>query len=76
MSRPLSTGPFGLDPADFGVPGFNEFFYLRTYPEALRAVELGEYASGLSIIWPLAVLVTTLSMHVLKTPSVLVLHRH
>tara|TARA_B100000035_G_scaffold279938_1_gene259852 strand:- start:447 stop:2300 length:1854 start_codon:yes stop_codon:yes gene_type:complete len=47
MSRPLSTGPFGLDPADFGVPGFNEFFYLRTYPEALRAVELGEYASGL-----------------------------
>lgn len=47
MSRPLSTGPFGLDPEDFGVPGFNEFFYLRTYPEALRAVERGEYASGL-----------------------------
>ena len=47
LTRPLSTGPFGLDPADFGVPGFNEFFYLRTYPEALRAVELGEYASGL-----------------------------
>ena len=47
MNRPLSTGPFGLDPEDFGVPGFNEFFYLRTYPEALRALELGEYASGL-----------------------------
>ena len=47
MAYPLSTGPFGLNPSDFGVPNFNEFFYLRNYPSASEAVRLGRYGSGL-----------------------------
>ncbi len=44
----LSTGPNFVDPATLGVPGFNEFYYLRHYPDAAAAVQAGQYASGLA----------------------------
>jgi hypothetical protein len=44
----LGTGPNFVDPATLGVPGFNEFFYLRHYPDAAAAVQAGQYASGLA----------------------------
>lgn len=44
----LGTGPNFVDPATLGVPGFNEHFYLRRYPDAAAAVQSGRYASGLT----------------------------
>ena len=39
----LGTGPNFVDPATLGVPGFNEFYYLRQYPDAAAAVQAGQY---------------------------------
>jgi predicted phage tail protein len=44
----LGTGPGFVDPATLGAPGFNEFYYLRHYPDAAAAVQSGQYASGLA----------------------------
>lgn len=44
----IGTGPGFADSAALGVPGFNEFYYLRHYPDALAAVRAGRYASGLA----------------------------
>jgi FG-GAP-like repeat len=44
----LGTGPNFVDPATLGVPGFNEFYYLRQYPDATAAVQAGQYESGLA----------------------------
>ncbi|HTS02541.1 MAG TPA: VCBS repeat-containing protein, partial [Thermoanaerobaculia bacterium] len=44
----LGTGPNFVDPASLGVPGFNEFYYLRHYPDAAAAVQAGQYPSGLA----------------------------
>jgi hypothetical protein len=44
----LGTGPNFVDPATLGVPGFNEFYYLRHYPDAAAAVQAGQYSSGLA----------------------------
>lgn len=46
--RSLGTGPNFVDPATLGVPGFNEFYYLRRYVDAAEAVQAGQYASGLA----------------------------
>jgi hypothetical protein len=37
----LGTGPNFVDPATLGVPGFNEFYYLRHYPDAARQCRPG-----------------------------------
>ena len=47
-NRAIGTGPDFADSAALGVPGFNEFFYLRHYPDAGAAVQAGQYASGLA----------------------------
>lgn len=47
LNRPLSTGPNFTNPADYGVPEFNEFYVLRTNQEARDAVLSGEYDSAL-----------------------------
>jgi len=47
LQRPISTGPNGIDPADFGVPDFNEFYYLLHNEEARKAVADEKYSSGL-----------------------------
>jgi hypothetical protein len=44
----IGTGPNFVDPATRGVPGFNEFYYLRHYPDAAAAVESGQYPDGLA----------------------------
>lgn len=44
----LGTGPNFVDPTTLGVPNFNEFYYLRHYPDAAAAVQAGQYASGLA----------------------------
>ena len=44
----IGTGPNFLDPASQGVPGFNEFYYLRRYPDAAAAVQAGQYPNGLA----------------------------
>lgn len=46
-TRAFSTGPNGTDPAERGVPGFSEYFYLVEYPDAAAAVSSGEFADGL-----------------------------
>jgi hypothetical protein len=46
-SRPIFTGPGGIDPGTRGAPGFNELYYLNTHSAARVAVEAGQYASGL-----------------------------
>jgi hypothetical protein len=43
----IGTGPGFADSASLGVPGFNEFYYLRRYPDAAAAVQAGSYRSGL-----------------------------
>ncbi len=43
----IGTGPNFIDPATFGVPGFNEFYYLRSYPDAVAAIQAGQFKSGL-----------------------------
>ena len=42
-----STGPNGIDPADYGEPHFNEFFYLLKNKEAQDALNAGTYQTGL-----------------------------
>jgi uncharacterized protein (TIGR03437 family) len=44
----IGTGPNFVDPASLGVPGFNEFYYLRHYPDAAAAVQAGQYPTGLA----------------------------
>ncbi len=44
----IATGPNFTDPAARGVPGFNEFYYLRHYADAASAVQAGQYADGLA----------------------------
>ena len=44
----LGTGPNFVDPATLGVPGFNEFYYLRHHSDAADAVRSGQYATGLA----------------------------
>lgn len=44
----LGTGPDFVDPTALGVPGFNEFYYLRHHVDAATAVQSGQYASGLA----------------------------
>jgi hypothetical protein len=44
----IGTGPNFADPATLGVPGFNEFYYLRHYLDAAAAVQAGTYATGLA----------------------------
>jgi hypothetical protein len=46
-NRGIGTGPDFGDSASLGVPGFNEFYYLRHYPEAATAVQAGTFRSGL-----------------------------
>ena len=46
-NRGIGTGPDFADSASLGVPGFNEFYYLRRYPEAAAAVRAGTFRSGL-----------------------------
>lgn len=36
------------DPADSGVPGFNEWYYLYHHPDARLAVSAGQVPSGLA----------------------------
>ena len=47
IRKPLSTGPNFLDPAEMGVPKFNEFYVLRTNQLAREAVLSGKYKSAL-----------------------------
>ena len=47
LSKKLSTGPNGIDPALRGEPEFNEFYYLLNNPEALESVENGTHENGL-----------------------------
>lgn len=42
------TGPNGINPADFGAPGFNEQFYLNTYADVAQAVSAGWFELGLA----------------------------
>src|SRR5262249_56656113 len=44
----IGTGPNFVDPAPLGAPGFNEFYYLRHYPDAAAAVQAGQYPTGLA----------------------------
>ncbi len=44
----IGTGPNFVDPASLGVPGFNEFYYLRHYSDAAAAVKAGQYPNGLA----------------------------
>ena len=48
QTAPLFIGPDFTDPALSGVPGFNEFYYLRVNPAAAAAVQAGTYATGLA----------------------------
>jgi hypothetical protein len=47
-NRAIGTGPDFADSASLGVPGFNEFYYLRLHPDVAAAVQRGEYPSGLA----------------------------
>ncbi len=44
----IGTGPGFQDSAKLGVPGFNEFYYLRHYADAAAAVQAGQYPNGLA----------------------------
>lgn len=41
------SGAYGSNPALQGVPGFNEWFYLRQNPDVAALVNSGSYATGL-----------------------------
>jgi len=45
--RTIGTGPDLADSAALGFPGFNEYYYLRTHPDATSAVSSGQYSSSL-----------------------------
>ncbi|MEP5764035.1 MAG: VCBS repeat-containing protein [Halieaceae bacterium] len=47
LNMKLSTGPNGIDPAQYGAPGFNEFYYLLHNEDVAAMVKAGEYSSGL-----------------------------
>ena len=47
LSNKLNTGPNGIDPAERGEPGFNEFYYLLHNNKAKEAVSNRTYANGL-----------------------------
>lgn len=47
LNMTLSTGPNGADPAKWGAPGFNEFYYLLHNADVREDVEEGIYSSGL-----------------------------
>ena len=47
LSKMLSTGPNGIDPALRGEPGYNEFYYLLNNESAMDSVKAGEYPNGL-----------------------------
>lgn len=44
---PLSKGPSFVNPAEFGAPGFNEFYVLRNNPEVQEFVHTGLYGSAM-----------------------------
>jgi hypothetical protein len=46
--RSIGTGPGFEDSTALGVPGFNEFYYLRHYSDAAAAVQQGTYPNGLA----------------------------
>ena len=43
----VSTGPYGIDPAQRAAPGFNELYYLNHHADAFESVQAGLYQSGL-----------------------------
>ena len=43
----IGTGPSFADSERLGVPGFNEFYYLRHHADAQAAVSRGEFRNGL-----------------------------
>lgn len=47
INRELSTGPNGKDPAEWGFPDFNEFYYILHNPEVKDSLESGEFPNGL-----------------------------
>ena len=47
LSKMLSTGPNGIDPALRGESGYNEFYYLLNNESAMDSVKAGEYPNGL-----------------------------
>ncbi len=47
LNQQLSTGPNGLDPAEWGAPGYNEFFYILHNEDVRNALATGEIRSGL-----------------------------
>ena len=47
LNMKLSTGPNGIDPAKYGAPGFNEFYYLLHNEDVRNAVSGGALGSGL-----------------------------
>ena len=47
INKGLSTGPNGRDPAEWGYPDFNEFYYILHNPEVKDSIESGEFANGL-----------------------------
>jgi hypothetical protein len=42
-----ASGPYGLDPATRGAPGFNEWFYLHQNADVATLVSAGAWATGL-----------------------------
>lgn len=47
IENDFSTGPNGVDPAKYGVPEFNEFYYILHNSVVKEALITGEYSSGL-----------------------------
>ena len=47
LNTRLSTGPNGIDPAQYGAPGYNEFYYLLHNPDVVKAIENGDFRNGL-----------------------------
>ena len=47
IENDFSTGPNGVDPAKYGVPEFNEFYYILQNSVVQEALIAGEYSSGL-----------------------------
>ncbi len=43
----FSTGPNGVDPEQYGAPGFNEFYYILHNEVVRNALTAGTYTSGL-----------------------------